>query len=50
MPIARCMALLRKLRQPNTSKLMRPLKMKDLPVVINHGERAITIWVAQLKD
>lgn len=34
----------------NTGVLVDPVTQVDLPVVINRGERAITIWTCQLND
>jgi hypothetical protein len=34
----------------NAGILVSAVTQEDLPVVINHGENAITIWTAQLND
>lgn len=34
----------------NTGVLVDPVTQVDLPVVINRGERAVTIWTCQLND
>ncbi|HHG83314.1 MAG TPA: hypothetical protein ENJ82_01085 [Bacteroidetes bacterium] len=34
----------------NQNLLAEPATVKDLPVVVNYGEQAVTIWAAQLND
>lgn len=34
----------------NTGVLVSAVMQDDLPVVVNRGERAITIWTCQLND